>query len=274
MKIPDIMIVSGGVWDNPLKYRKTSARLVLVYEVEYQRVSCGHTYINGKEIPIEKDTMIFCRPGEIRNTVFEHDCMVETEFIYFIVGKNAESRQFEEFLTGIPSMIRADEEIRSLWKWLFSNYDRSDNFRDELMVYSNLFLLLTVLARKADHGNALRSAESSVYQKTLFEAVRYMNEHIRDHLSMEDIAQHVGYSLSYFNHIFKKFIPNSPYAYFLSLKIMEAKFLLLNTDKGIAQISEELGFCQTNKFTIAFKKATGMTPKQFRQSRQVIYYNE
>ncbi|MEA4905391.1 MAG: AraC family transcriptional regulator, partial [Petrimonas sp.] len=47
--------------------------------------------------------------------------------------------------------------------------------------------------------------------------------------------------------------------------IMSAKILLKSSDSTIMQISEELNFPNPSYFGRYFKKATGMTPKEYRE---------
>ena len=48
-------------------------------------------------------------------------------------------------------------------------------------------------------------------------------------------------------------------------KLIEAKNLLMNSDKSIAEIGYELGFNEKAYFTNVFKKKSGQTPTEFRE---------
>jgi len=48
-------------------------------------------------------------------------------------------------------------------------------------------------------------------------------------------------------------------------KLIEAKNLLINTDKTISEIGFELGFNEKSYFTTVFKKKSGQTPSEFRE---------
>ena len=55
--------------------------------------------------------------------------------------------------------------------------------------------------------------------------------------------------------------------FYRQLKITWAKQLLLETDKTIAQISEDLGFVEDSYFVRIFKQETGETPLKYRKER-------
>jgi AraC-like DNA-binding protein len=48
-------------------------------------------------------------------------------------------------------------------------------------------------------------------------------------------------------------------------KLIEARRLLLNTDKSVSEIGFELGYNEKSYFTRVFKKKTGITPTSFRE---------
>jgi AraC family transcriptional activator of pobA len=53
-------------------------------------------------------------------------------------------------------------------------------------------------------------------------------------------------------------------------KLIEAKNLLLNTDKSISEIGFELGFNEKAYFTTVFKKKSGQTPTDFREDMRKL----
>jgi AraC-like DNA-binding protein len=97
---------------------------------------------------------------------------------------------------------------------------------------------------------------------------------LNENVSIDDMAAHIGYSQSHFHYLFKSYTQHTPYAYFLSLKINQARYLLLNTDKTLTEISGELGFCKVSQFSSAFKKELHITPAKFRKQRDVALYND
>ncbi len=273
MKIPEILITGSGTWHNNRKHKKTPSRFVLTYEIEYHRKSYGETTINDISYPIKKDTITFNRPGDIRSSKFNVDCEAETQFFYFIVTTEEKNTSFEYMLENIPQHICADEKMEKIWNRLLEYHANKNDPLFELQTYLHLLSLLTYLSQKG------RSAQypptpPSQNQRALFEAIRYMREHLTENLSVNDIAMHIGYSQSHFNHLFKTYTQHTPHSYYISLKISEAKYMLLNTNKSISQISEALAFSKASQFSNAFKKECHMTPGEFRKTRDVIFYND
>lgn len=96
--------------------------------------------------------------------------------------------------------------------------------------------------------------------------LQVIHVNIENHMEAKDIARAVNISQGYAFYLFKKHIKISLMEYVRKLKIERGKTLLLKTNKSILDISIVLGFYDQSHFTRVFKKATKMTPKQYRNS--------
>jgi LacI family transcriptional regulator len=64
---------------------------------------------------------------------------------------------------------------------------------------------------------------------------------------------------------FRKFIRRSPQEEIRNVKINLAKQLLLDTEKPLAEIAEDIGFEHPEYLSVMFKRLTGSSPRDFRQ---------
>ncbi|HAC20736.1 MAG TPA: AraC family transcriptional regulator [Porphyromonadaceae bacterium] len=95
-------------------------------------------------------------------------------------------------------------------------------------------------------------------------AIHYMNENIERHITLEDIADHVGYSTSYFSSVFTKEQGCSPVKYLNKIRVDEACKLLEDPTMQINQICFKIGITDSFYFSRMFKKAMGVSPMQYR----------
>lgn len=102
--------------------------------------------------------------------------------------------------------------------------------------------------------------------------LQYISENYLRPLTMSVIAEEMHYSASYLSHVFKERNNQSIIQYVHYLKIRKAKEFLRNTNKSVTEISESLGFQDSNYFTAVFKKATGLSPRKFRADHQRSAY--
>jgi AraC family transcriptional regulator, arabinose operon regulatory protein len=83
---------------------------------------------------------------------------------------------------------------------------------------------------------------------------------------MEQLAARVHLSPSRLAHLFKKQTGRTPGQFHEQERLLRAQHLLTLTNRSIASISEEVGFASPFYFTLRFKKHTGKSPRDFRQS--------
>lgn len=93
---------------------------------------------------------------------------------------------------------------------------------------------------------------------------KYIKDNLHKNLTLSSIANHVNYNSSYISRTFKKQTSKSITEYIRNVKVDKAKSDLTNTNKSISQISEELGYETSQYFSITFKKATGISPSEYR----------
>ncbi|WP_262678622.1 helix-turn-helix transcriptional regulator [Paenibacillus sp. J5C2022] len=106
-------------------------------------------------------------------------------------------------------------------------------------------------------------------EKLVDEMLQYIHYHVHDPaLSVDQIADHVSLSAKYVRTLFQEHQGISLSNYILGERIKKVQQLLLQTDQPISDISEQCGFQAKSHFFTAFKRATGMTPSQYRQQEQ------
>lgn len=105
----------------------------------------------------------------------------------------------------------------------------------------------------------------STSDEALQQAIRYVLQHINCPITASEVADHVGFSRSYFSTYFKEQLGFSLSAFILRCKLEEGKHLLQFTDKPLSVISNYLCFSSQSHFQTAFKKQYHITPLQYRK---------
>jgi AraC-like DNA-binding protein len=104
----------------------------------------------------------------------------------------------------------------------------------------------------------------------VIESIRFdIRQNLENELDLKLMAQKRNVSYSYFRKMFKQYTGVSPGQYHLQLRIMRAKELLITTEKGIKEISYELGFQSIFYFSNMFKKKEGISPSSFRNKNRM-----
>lgn len=95
-------------------------------------------------------------------------------------------------------------------------------------------------------------------------AVRLMQRHVEDTISIAEIAEKVGMSPRQLERLFLRYLQTSPARYYLSLRIDRARELLLYSDRPILEVAIAAGFTSTSHFAHWFRKLHGVRPSQLR----------
>lgn len=96
--------------------------------------------------------------------------------------------------------------------------------------------------------------------------IKYMDSNFTQPLTLDFLSDFAGVSKYYLSREFKKYTGFSPNDYLITLRINKAKYLLSNTTLPAIKIAHEVGIYDNNNFTNLFKRKTGMTPIQYRNS--------
>ena len=110
--------------------------------------------------------------------------------------------------------------------------------------------------------------QSSSLSKPVSECMNYIYAHIKERITIEDLARVTGNSPSYVSRLFKSEVGISTSDYIRKVKIDKAKNLLRFSDISMVEIASYLAFSSQSHFIKLFREETNMTPKKYRS----LYY--
>lgn len=114
---------------------------------------------------------------------------------------------------------------------------------------------------------SIHSLQSSQTRKVIAKAFDFINLHFNEDISLGDVAGYVFMSPWYFSKLFKKESGETFSEFLLKVRINKAKELLkANLELKTYEVAEKVGFNDSRYFGQIFKKVTGMTPSEYRES--------
>ncbi|WP_188888639.1 AraC family transcriptional regulator [Paenibacillus radicis (ex Gao et al. 2016)] len=113
----------------------------------------------------------------------------------------------------------------------------------------------------------LDSAEESETTDLAEGIARYIQDHYRQAISMETLANLFHYSSHYLSRVFKRKYECSPLEFLVQTRMNRAKALLAEEDVAVRDIAESVGYTDMYYFNRLFKKQTGITPAQFKMHK-------
>jgi AraC-like DNA-binding protein len=106
---------------------------------------------------------------------------------------------------------------------------------------------------------------SSRYPAVLYASIDYMRRNLNQKIAISDLSRTVGVSDTQLFRLFKTHVGDSPLAYFNNMKIKRAGELLRHTLIPLKEIAFSLGYEEPAYFTNQFRKAMGMSPREYRK---------
>ena len=164
----------------------------------------------------------------------------------------------------VPTRIEKDSPLGkglSAAVWSLIN-GRKEN--SELRIKACLYMVLDQLCRVStlvEHPAGAAHRDS----RLLRQAVRYVDGHYPEKITVAEISAVCGYSASHFMKRFHDLTGTSFAQYLIHFRLEKAAALLRSTDQTVLEIAAGCGFANASYFTRAFTRQYGQAPSAYRQ---------
>lgn len=172
------------------------------------------------------------------------------DYFHYLIGK----------ATLAPKMVIPSDERNQLFDEIVRYASMINN--TDAVIYANNCLY-----------NYLASFKNSIYTKTATDhkqnstieaCIEIMKENLHKNMNLYEISQLMNLSISHLSSLFRERMHDSPYNYYIFLKIQRACYLLWNSNMNIRAIALELGYEDPYHFSRVFKNVMGLSPKAFK----------
>ncbi|NSW89351.1 MAG: helix-turn-helix domain-containing protein [Firmicutes bacterium] len=255
-------------------------------QINYVCHGKGGHYINKQEFKIIKGD-IFVIPPYIPHKINTGEGstiqIFEFEFIPEFINQNFGSIEnvesffdfayIEPFLVGesrvkprLNLVGKIQVEVENILNEVLMEYnERKSGY---LLVIKSLLLKLLVMVGREFTRELQNSESHSAFERhrdSIFGAIKYIDQHYAEDLSVEEVARRFMLSQSYFSYLFKSITTKTFTEYLNDLRISKAMELLRSTDKRVLDICYEAGFNNVNHFNRLFRQKTGISPMIYRR---------
>lgn len=215
-------------------------------------------------------TMVFkvdtvTEKASVRGMVFDTSILeinmenfdTEVFYMFYLQSKN----KVTPFKNGHPVYA-------TLSKYMQESYDEyaGKDVCYNLPIRANIYLMMTGLLRY--YCGSKDESDRMIYHNVLRlrPVIEYIAEHYCEKIYIEKLADMITVSADYFTKMFKDSIGKTPIEYINSLRINEAMRQLSETDRSMADIADDIGFCNPNYFHKIFKQYMNTSPLSYRKS--------
>lgn len=242
-------------------------------DFELMVVTEGTLYIasNEDKYIVKKGEYLLMKPSPLQYGHQASDCAFY--WLHFTYNKDAndpiqlynydDNIKLDSNFLKIPEkeILSSPERIIILMKQL---QDSAKRYGDTSL---NHYLTSAIIAELANQSHLFRRHGDMNPQYQLYDDIcDYINLHISENIKVSEIADYFGYNKKYLPSFFRKHSGITVKQYILQTKMEYAKAELSDTNHSISQVAYNIGFNDVHNFSIAFKKITGLSPSDYRNS--------
>lgn len=211
---------------------------------------------------------------------FEYDnrsfAVRQGEIVYVPAGRGYRvSTEYEEIIVlhfqlwnyyslEIQPFVPVDSAAcEALFRQILAEWERrraGSGYRCTAMAYELLAKLQAQVAEARCAEGALRKIRPSL------ECLE--RRFLDPELTVEELATCSSMSSVYFRRLFREAFQTTPQVYLTAMRMSRAKELLASGYYSVAETAEQSGFPDAKYFSTAFRKAVGMTPRQYADSQR------
>ncbi len=263
--------VSGG---GRLVSARTNTKSMEIIEVTGGEVDIQ---IGTEVVSVAKGEFVYVPPTLVfaANATSEKASLRAIVFDNSILEANMENFDAEVFYmfflqsrNKITAFNESHPVYKTLEKYMRESYEEyiSKDVCYNLPIRANIYLMMTALLRY--YCGSKDESDRMIYHNVLRlrPVIEYIDEHFTEKIYIEKLADMINVSPDYFTKMFRDTIGRTPVEYINGIKVNEAMRILTETDKAMADVADEIGFCNANYFHKIFKQYMNMCPLQYRKS--------
>ena len=145
----------------------------------------------------------------------------------------------------------------------FKKLSRVTNDEDFIPLLSEILLHFAQRVKEASRRAPLE--QTSPYIKR---SVKYILLHLHSPIRLEEVSREVGLEPKYFSRLFVSLTGETFSSFVQRERVLEAKELLGNNDRTMAEISNALGFSSPSYFIKVFNRYVGETPGMYAEKKR------
>ncbi|MBQ7370150.1 MAG: helix-turn-helix transcriptional regulator, partial [Clostridia bacterium] len=237
-------------------------RTVQVFEFDYILSCDPHavSYINEKSCPLAPNILIIRKPGQKSNSRFHFKCYC----LHLEIEKDHPIYN-ELFSTPEYFTLINDQTYQQLFETLFRHLIKRNKQDNDHFISAKLLELIYYIKRDEKRNKNARQHAFKRENQFIKEAILYIKQNFSQDISLKTLGTLTGYSQNHFQRIFTQIIGISPQKYLENVRIEQAKYLLTQNEKTLADIAYACGFSSQAYFIKVFKRHTLLTPSEFQK---------
>ncbi|WP_172844386.1 ABC transporter substrate-binding protein [Tumebacillus algifaecis] len=218
---------------------------------------------------MRQDSIYFCPPGSTFGVIGDQQAECSLLVVRFGLFQVSNRNKQQLHAANVEGLFPTEGEIRSdraghllsLCRSMYENFCHRDvlkRWRAQLDCQELLYELMAMAQRETKNDT----------RQGLERSKEYIEEHFREELTIDRLAEIAGLSPKYFVALFKKTFGISALDHLTQIRMRKAKQLLLCSERLMRDVAHEVGYVDEFYFSRKFKKAVGLSPSAFIKKRK------
>lgn len=263
------VLFSGQSQTKPL--HRVGPQVLDYYLVHYVVSGRGTFRCMGTDYHLEKGSSFFIFPGELVSYASDE----ENPWCYRWIG--FKGSRVNEYLSGFGISQHQPVALTQKHRKMQALYHQAElTLRKrapqcDMQAEGYMRLLLAEYAQELVQGK-IQKEEASGIQQQVEQAIRWLTLQYHQPISIESMAQSLGYHRTHLSKMFKQHTGQAPMNFLLKIRMERAKILLQET-LTVEQVASSVGFSDPLYFSKQFKKWFGRSPSEYRQDQSINPYD-
>ena len=243
------------------------------YQIVWVEHGTGSHIIDSVKYEVKPKTLFFMSPGQIHDFVLSKDtlgCTINFSQEFFALqlqNKNALNEiPIYDLENSVQALYLDDGQASSVIETLNAMDEEyySDQMGWQDMIRCHLYILLMKASRVVDPGFDAAPASRSLYLTRRFKGLLE-----KQFISIQDVGEYarlLRVNERALNEAVRRATGSTAAKMIRERVMLEAKRMLLHSEVSVAELADQLAFEDPAYFSCCFKKHTGRSPIEFRQS--------
>ena len=249
------------------------------YELTLTLNSRGQRFIGDSMAPYEDGDLVLIGPKIPHTWCSSGDCgagpthqalvlWLSEGFVESLIRPHIELRPIYQLLQSSGRAIEFSLGVKAKARAIICGM-LDQTAEDRLPSLLQLLLLLSRDAKARPLLSASMGGMPDACEERIGRVLRYVHEHYREEIAVEQLSRVAALSRSSLHRLFRQQTGMTMTDYVTRLRVGNACALLINTDKPIALVADQVGYLNLANFNRQFKRTKGQTPRRFRRAFHV-----
>ncbi|QHW33917.1 helix-turn-helix transcriptional regulator [Paenibacillus rhizovicinus] len=233
------------------------------YELVYFPEGTGTIYESGG-VPHRLDSpcFVFTRPRENHRYVFDRERNTRHLFVHF--DYEPLRRRDERFASLLQASFHVVPALHSsLVAGIMQQIIVVAGYQSQHWKRRLSALVAAAVEELAAFADNTPEFASESYPVQVSRGIAYIEEHLTEPITIEEVARHSGWSHEHFTRVFVAAVGITPKRLLLERRLRLAEELMLEGSRSVKQVAYQCGFGDEHHFSKIYKRIRGITATEY-----------